>query len=71
MLRLLGVRFVPSAALGYLILATVFLFWGFLVNILAAALRSNVLFVVGTLMVVAGAGCGLLAVYKAGQAPKS
>jgi len=70
MLRVLGVWNLSRGVLVYLVLATVFLVVGFLVNIIAWAVQWDPLFLAGTVLVVAGAGCGLAAAVKAGRSSR-
>ncbi len=67
MLRLLGAWNLPAGVRTFLILATVFLIVGFTINVVAAAVRSELVFVFGALIVGAGACCAVAAGVKAGR----
>jgi hypothetical protein len=69
MLWLLGVRIGRSRAFVYLVLATVFIVWGFLINVIAAAVGLTELFLVGSFIVGVGGVCGFLALYTASRTP--
>jgi hypothetical protein len=65
-LRLLGVWNLAAAVRALLVLAVVFLVVGFLINVVASVVMSGSLFLVGALVVGAGAACGIAAAVKAG-----
>ncbi len=67
MLRLLGAWNLPAAVRAFLILATVFLVVGFLINVVAVAVKSELAFVFGASLVAAGAGCAVAAGVTAGR----
>jgi hypothetical protein len=71
MLRILGVWNIPPAVRLYLILAVVLLVVGFLINLVASAVKSGPLLIVGTLFVASGAACGLAAALRAGRSPRN
>jgi hypothetical protein len=69
MLRILGVRIIPGAALVYLILAVVCLVAGLILHTLGAELASGPLALGGILLIAAGILCVLLAARKASTDP--
>jgi hypothetical protein len=69
MLRLLGVRVVPSGALAFLVLAIVLLVVGWLVHLIAAATGWSSLLPFEIALLGTGAFCGIWAGVRAARAP--
>jgi len=68
-LRLLGPRIIPRAAIAYLILAIVLLSVGFIIHLVGVAIDSGVASTVAILVLITGAASGVMAARKAWNNP--